>query len=165
MNNKKGFEFDLDLLKSYSDDDYFYIEGIASDNLIDQEAERIDLEALKSMQKQIISNSIPIYPRHKGMEWDDEMGVVDDSKILSYNDAKVGDIFQLFVNLKLDKKDPKVQKLESLVLKGRKIGMSVGGAIKDAAWSMFTYKGKDGLARTIKSKIINDRVKSFGRVN
>lgn len=160
-NEENKFGFDINFFKSSVTDKYLMLEGVASDSLIDCESEKIDPECLKSIKDQILNGDIPIYPRHQGMEWDDEMGIIEDAKIIINKALETGEeIYQLYVKLRLDRTDDKVKKLEKLLTKGRKIGMSIGGGITKVGIGSYKFKSSNGAelnktCRVIKAVILD----------
>lgn len=143
LDNK--FEFDVDFFKSNEDDDFLYLEGMASDNILDWDLDKVDPSCLYSMKEQITSKDIAIYPRHKNMDWIDEFGEVDDAKIL-VEKINNQEVYQLWVKVKLDKKEPETIKLQKSLKRGKKIGFSIGGKLVKAKPEIERYVNADGVS-------------------
>lgn len=152
-----GFEFDLDYFKSEIDESgqYLYIEGIASDSLLDVQADRVSKACLDSIHAQMTSKAIPIYPKHNDMDWSDEFGEIVSSKLLTARDAD-REVYKLWIKAKLDRREAYTKKLEDQIDRGKTLGFSIGGKLLQSIKEPKVFVKADGTSVVYEIRTVND---------
>lgn len=127
------FKFYIEKAQPLERDGALIIEGIASTVNIDHDRERMAESALKRMANIINKEGVPLRIEHERHDRA-VIGNVDKAWIDSRN--------QLWINATLDKANPVSHLLHDSLKKGTKIGLSVGGRIKQAVREFSEAAGK-----------------------
>jgi hypothetical protein len=113
--------------------DGYQIVGVASTPTIDHDFERMALPALKRMARQITYEGVPLRVEHqKG----------DNAVIGKINEAWVDDANKLWIKAILTKGNIVANQLHQALKNGAKLGLSVGGRVKQAVREMSEHQGK-----------------------
>jgi len=122
---KKAVDDGVEKVKIDSVKKKYIIEGIASTIDIDLDEERMSETAIKSMADSAKGRTVPLRNAHKA-EWDADLGVIFEVKSVD-NDTK------LKIKAELDnfEENSKARDLWAKLKKGTKLGLSIGGIVKD----------------------------------
>lgn len=115
--------------------------GIASTTSVDRDSERMSANALKSMVSEIKSKGVNLFGNHEH-NWENTLGAVNDASL-------VGDRVRVGIILDNPDTNPKIPMLINKLNAGIKLGLSVGGNVKDFKWEFDKLAGK-------KIKVLDD---------
>jgi phage head maturation protease len=121
------------LRKSADGTDKYVLSGMASNANIDLTGERMADTALAAMAKSLEANAVTINNEH-GSSWDDDFGEV--TKLW------VTDSHELMMEAELDPDHYRTKTLIKALDKGKKLGLSIGGVVKEAAMEFFEDLGR-----------------------
>jgi phage head maturation protease len=121
------------LRKSADGTDKYVLSGMASNANIDLTGERMADTALTAMAKSLEVNAVTINNEH-GSGWDDDFGEV--TKLW------VTDTHELMMEAELDPDHYRTKTLIKALDKGKKLGLSIGGVVKEAAMEFFEDIGR-----------------------
>jgi phage head maturation protease len=121
------------LRKSADGTEKYVLSGMASNTNIDLTGERMADSALKAMAKSLETSSVTINNEH-GNDWDDDFGEV--TKLW------VTDAHELMMEAELDPDHYRTKTLIKALDKGKKLGLSIGGVVKEAAMEWFADLGR-----------------------
>ncbi len=121
------------LRKSADGTEKYVLSGMASNANIDLTGERMADTALAAMAKSLEANAVTINNEHGGA-WDDDFGEV--TKLW------VTDNHELMMEAELDPDHYRTKTLIKALDKGKKLGLSIGGVVKEAAMEFFADLGR-----------------------
>lgn len=121
------------LRKSADGTEKYVLSGMASNTNIDLTGERMADSALQAMVKSLESNAVTINNEH-GSSWDDDFGEV--------TRLWVTDAHELMMEAELDPDHYRTKTLIKALDKGKKLGLSIGGVVKEAAMEWFADLGR-----------------------
>ncbi|CAN5658800.1 hypothetical protein BH23CHL4_BH23CHL4_25220 [soil metagenome] len=121
------------LRKSADGTDKYVLSGMASNANIDLTGERMADTALTAMAKSLEVNAVTINNEHDS-GWDDDFGEV--TKLW------VTDTHELMMEAELDPDHYRTKTLIKALDKGKKLGLSIGGVVKEAAMEWFEDLGR-----------------------
>lgn len=102
----------------------YVLTGMASNTNIDLHGERMAKSAIEAMEKGLSENTVTINNEHS-QDWDADFGEV--TKFWST------DNYELMMEAELDPDHYRTKTLIKALNKGKKLGLSIGGTVKDAA--------------------------------
>jgi phage head maturation protease len=121
------------LRKSADGTEKYVLSGMASNTNIDLTGERMADTALSAMCKSLESSSVTINNEH-GSSWDDDFGEV--------TRLWVTENHELMMEAELDPDHYRTKTLIKALDKGKKLGLSIGGVVKEAAMEWFADLGR-----------------------
>ncbi len=121
------------LRKDASGVEKYVLSGMASNANIDLTGERMADTALAAMAKSLEANAVTINNEH-GNDWDDDFGEV--------TRLWVTDSHELMMEAELDPDHYRTKTLIKALDKGKKLGLSIGGVVKEAAMEFFADLGR-----------------------
>ncbi len=121
------------LRKDASGVEKYVLSGMASNANIDLTGERMADTALAAMAKSLEANAVTINNEH-GNDWDDDFGEV--------TRLWVTDSHELMMEAELDPDHYRTKTLIKALDKGKKLGLSIGGVVKEAAMEWFGDLGR-----------------------
>jgi phage head maturation protease len=125
------------LRKSADGTENYVLSGMASNANIDLTGERMADTALAAMARRLEANAVTINNEHGGA-WDDNFGEV--TKLW------VTDSHELMMEAELEPDHYRTKTLIKALDKGKKLGLSIGGAVKEAAMEVFADLGRKVMA-------------------
>ncbi|MDP9353973.1 MAG: HK97 family phage prohead protease [Chloroflexota bacterium] len=121
------------LRKSADGTEKYVITGMASNTHLDLTGERMADTAIDAMVKSLEIKRITLNNEH-GSDWDDDFGEV--TKLWAT------DGHELMMEAELDPDHYRTKTLIEALDKGKKLGLSIGGAVKEAAMEWFADLGR-----------------------
>ncbi|MDP9469072.1 MAG: HK97 family phage prohead protease [Chloroflexota bacterium] len=121
------------LRKSADGTEKYVITGMASNTHLDLTGERMADTAIDAMVKSLEVKRITLNNEH-GSDWDDDFGEV--TKLWAT------DGHELMMEAELDPDHYRTKTLIKALDKGKKLGLSIGGAVKEAAMEWFADLGR-----------------------
>ncbi len=121
------------LRKSADGTEKYVITGMASNTHLDLTGERMADTAIDAMVKSLEIKRITLNNEH-GSDWDDDFGEV--TKLWAT------DGHELMMEAELDPDHYRTKTLIKALDKGKKLGLSIGGAVKEAAMEWFADLGR-----------------------
>lgn len=116
------------LRKSADGTEKYVLSGMASNANIDLTGERMADTALAAMAKSLEANAVTINNEHGGA-WDDDFGEVTKLWVTTNH--------ELMMEAELDPDHYRTKTLIKALDKGKKLGLSIGGVVKEAAMEFF----------------------------
>lgn len=111
----------------------YEIVGVASTPNIDHDMERMALPALKRMAEKINFDGVPLRVEHQKN---------DNAIIGKVSEAWVDESNKMWIKAKLTKGNIAAEMLHNALVGGAKLGLSVGGRVKQAVREMSEHQGK-----------------------
>ena len=111
----------------------YEIVGVASTPNIDHDMERMALPALKRMAEKINYDGVPLRVEHQKN---------DNAIIGKVSEAWVDESNKMWIKAKLTKGNVAAEMLHDALVGGAKLGLSVGGRVKQAVREMSQHQGK-----------------------
>ena len=108
--------------------------GIASTSSVDRDDEKMGIEALESMVKDIKKTGVNLFGNHEH-NWENTLGVIKDA------DLK-GDKVMIKINLDDPTTNTKIPMLMNKLKRGIQLGLSVGGNVTSFKWEYDKEVGK-----------------------
>ncbi|MDP9368289.1 MAG: HK97 family phage prohead protease [Chloroflexota bacterium] len=121
------------LRKSADGTEKYVITGMASNTHLDLTGERMAETAIAAMVKSLELKRITLNNEH-GSDWDDDFGEV--TKLWATDSQ------ELMMEAELDPDHYRTKTLIKALDKGKKLGLSIGGAVKEAAMEWFADLGR-----------------------
>jgi phage head maturation protease len=111
--------------KDASGVDKYVLTGMASNTKVDLTGERMAKTAITAMMKSIETSPVMLNNEH-GSDWDDDFGEV--TKLWSTDNS------EMMMEAEADPDHYRTKTLIRALDKGKKLGLSIGGVVKDAGW-------------------------------
>ena len=117
------FNFFIPLAKAVEENGKLYVEGVASDTLLDLQKQRISLQGQHSMVYWAKQGTVVLGGEadHFKLAFDDDLGFLVDGQV-----TKAG---EFFIRAELDPDNPRALGLYRALKKGKKLGLSVFGKV------------------------------------
>lgn len=132
--NENGYPFTFYIEKAVplDEDGKMIVEGIASTVNVDHDNERMAEDALHSMADIINNKGVPLRLEHKAG---------DEAVLGNVYQARVDERNQLWIKAAIDPTHPAGPSLHSSLKQGAKLGLSVGGRVKNAVRELVESTG------------------------
>jgi len=119
--------------KSEDGTEKYVLTGLASNTNIDLHGQRMAKSAIEAMVKSIETDPITLNNEH-GSDWDDDFGEV--------TALWATDNYEMMMEAELDPDHYRTKTLIRALDKGKKLGLSIGGTVKDAAYEFAAELGR-----------------------